>query len=41
MVGIFIPRKKVIAWRARGKEKAVKKGKVNKEINMRETRARP
>ena len=41
MVGIFIPRKKAVAWRARGKEKAVKKGKVNKEISVRETRARP
>lgn len=34
-------RKKVITWHAREKEKAAKKEKVNKESNMRETRARP
>ena len=41
MVGIFIPknRKKVVTWHAKVKEE--KREKVNKERNMRETRARP
>ena len=39
-VGIYILRKKVITWHAE-KVKAVRKEKVNKERNMRETRARP
>ena len=39
-VGIYILRKKVITWHAE-KEKAAEKAKVDKEIDMRETRARP
>lgn len=31
----------MITWHAKAREKAAEKEKVNKEIDMRETRARP
>ena len=40
VVGIFMPRKKVMTWHAE-KEKAAEKTRANKENHMRETRARP